>query len=122
MMLMATLFSFCCSDSPEIIEWMCKKSNKYTSPVIQNECIKLFALSVKYDSACFTIMADECTDKCNKNICIRWVGEDPQDHEDFIGLYEVDGIDANTLVHAIRDTLLYHSPSVMDSATMGLPI
>ena len=34
---------------------------------------------------------------------MRWVGEDLEDHEDFIGLYEVDGIDANSLVH---DTLL----------------
>lgn len=35
------------SDSPEIIEWMRKKTNKYTSPVIQNECLWLFELSVK---------------------------------------------------------------------------
>ena len=54
-------------------------------------------------------MADECTDKSNKEqftICMRWVGEDLQDHEDFIGLYEVDSIDAKSLVLAIRDTLL----------------
>ena len=60
------------------------------------------------DSGCFTIMADECTDKSNKEqltIYMRLVG-DLRDHEDFIGLYEVDGINANSLVHAIRDTLL----------------
>ena len=45
-------------------------------------------------------------------ICMRWVGEDPQHHEDFIGLYELDSIDANSLVHAIKDTLL----------RMGLPL
>ena len=56
------------------------------------------------DSTCFTIMADECTDKSNLLICMRWVGEDLQDH---IGLYDVDSIDANTLVHTIRDTLLH---------------
>ena len=55
------------SDSPEIIEWMRKKTNKYTSPVIQNECIQIMALRIIrqvsqniQDSACFTIMADEC--------------------------------------------------------------
>ena len=104
------------SDSPEIIEWMRKKSNKYTSPVIQNECLQIMALRIIRqvsqnirDSACYTIMADECTDKSNKEqftICMRWVGEDLQDHEDLIGLYEVDSIDAKSLVHAIRDTLL----------------
>ena len=61
------------------------------------------------DSACYAIMADECTDISNKEqftICMRWVGEDLEDHEDFIGLYQVDNIDAKSLVHAIRDTLI----------------
>ena len=54
-------------------------------------------------------MADECTDIANKEqftICIRWVGEDLQDHEDFIGLYEVAGINADCLVQSIKDALL----------------
>ena len=122
------------SDSPEIIEWMRKKTDKYTSPVIQNKCIQIMILQIIRqvsrnirDSACFTIMADECTDKSNKEqftICMRWVGEDLQDHEDFIGLYQVDGINANSLVHAIRDTLLRMglSPNVVDSVMMEPPI
>ena len=54
-------------------------------------------------------MADECTGIANKEqftINIRWVGEDLQDHEDFIGLYQVESIDANCLVFAIKDALL----------------
>ena len=54
-------------------------------------------------------MADECTDVANKEqftICMRWVGEDMQDHEDFVGLYEMAKIDANSLVRAIKDTLV----------------
>lgn len=54
-------------------------------------------------------MADECTDVANKEqftICIRWVGQDLQDHEDFIGLYEVSSINADCLTKAIKDTLL----------------
>lgn len=43
------------------------------------------------------------TNQIKSNLPFRWVGEDLQDHEDFIGVYEVD---ANSLVHAIRDTLL----------------
>jgi len=60
-------------------------------------------------AACFTVMADECTDLSNKEqftICIRWVGDDLVDHEDFIGLYQVDSINAECLTHAIKDTLL----------------
>ena len=37
------------SDSSEIVEWMHKKSNKYTSPVIQNECIKIMALRIVHE-------------------------------------------------------------------------
>lgn len=58
---------------------------------------------------CFTIMADECTDISNKEqftICIRCVTEDLQDHEYFIGVYEVENITSDCLVHALKDTLL----------------
>ena len=54
-------------------------------------------------------MADECSDVANKEqftICIRWVDQDLQDHEDFIGLYEVESISADCLTQAIKDTLL----------------
>ena len=53
-------------------------------------------------SLCFSIMADECTDIANKEqftICFGWIDSNLQDHEDFIGLYEVDNIGANCLVH-----------------------
>jgi len=46
-------------------------------------------------------LADECIDVANKDqfaICIRWVDDDLQDPEDFIGLYEVPGISADVLV------------------------
>ncbi len=55
-------------------------------------------------------MADECTDTANKEqftIVIRWVSKDLQDHEDFIGLYEVENITADSLVHTIKDVLLW---------------
>ena len=54
-------------------------------------------------------MADECTDIDNKEqftICIRWVSQDLQDYEDFIGLYEVSSINVDCLTEAIKDTLL----------------
>lgn len=71
------------------------------------------------DSACFTIM-DEYTDISNKEqftIRFRWVGDDLQDYEDFIGLYEVDSIDANFLVHAVKDTLIVVANVMMGRLT-----
>ena len=96
--------------------WLERKTDKYTSHKIQNECMQLVALYIIRnvaqnicDSACFTIMADECTDVSNKEqfvIVIRWVSEDLQERESFIGLYEADSTDANRLVHSIKDVLL----------------
>ena len=103
-------------DDPRILNWIKKKSDKYTSPQIQNEIIKLFAFQVLREIATaihtapfFTIMVDETTDVSNREqvvICIRWVSKNFDVHEDFIGLYKVDQIDAGTLVYVIKDTLL----------------
>ena len=57
------------------------------------------------ESGWYTLIADECTDISNKEqftICIRWVGEDLQVHEDFVGLYEMAEINADSLVGAIK--------------------
>ena len=100
------------NDSRHIIEWLKKKTNKYTGHDIQNECLQLLSLQIVRDisrkirsSSYFTVMADECTDVSNKEqftICMRWVDENLDDHEDFIGLYQVDNIDACTLTDAIN--------------------
>ena len=87
------------------------------SPVIQNKCLKLMALNVlrmvgkniSDSSVCFSIMADKCTDKANKEqftVCLRWAGKDLEDYEDFIGLYKVDSITADLLTFHIKDALL----------------
>ena len=107
---------------------MSKKTNNYLSHHIQNECLQIMALHILRqvskdirDSGCYTIMADECTDVANKEqftICIRWVGQDFQDHKDFIGLYEVNSINADCLTEAIKDTLLRIGGIVVVSAMM----
>ena len=93
-----------------------QETNKHTSGDIQNELLQVTALSVLRDvgssiksSGWYTIMADECTDVSNKKqlvICIRWVHADLSDHDDIIGLYHVDGINAKTLVAPNEDVLL----------------
>ena len=59
-------------------------------------------------------------------ICIRWINQNLEDHEYFIGLYEVEDITSDNLVHvhvhAIKDTLLRMNLCVSnceDSAMMG---
>ena len=118
------LFRLRAEDCPLIESWMSKKTNNYLSHHIQNEFLQIMALHILRqvskdirDSACYTIMADECTDVANKEqftICIRWVGQDLQDHEDFIGLYEVSSINADCLTEAIKDTLLQIGVKISD--------
>ena len=53
----------------------------------------------------YSIMTDEVTDSSNKEqliICLRWVDNHLNPHEDFTGLYSVD----QTLAHVIKDTLI----------------
>jgi len=54
-------------------------------------------------------LADEVTDSSNKGkfvVCIHWIDKNLQAHEDFIGIYHVDTIEANCLVERLKDTLL----------------
>ena len=82
------LFRLHAEDCPLIELWMSKKTNNYLSHHIQNECLQIMALHRQVskdirESGCYSIMADECTDVANKEqftICIRWVGQDLQDH------------------------------------------
>ena len=66
--------------------------------------------NIRESGVYFSIMADECADISNKEqftICLRWIGRDLEDHEDFIGLYQVDSITAYSLTFHIKDTLLH---------------
>ena len=38
-------------------------------------------------------------------VCLKWVDHKFEAHEDFVGLHNVDDIAADTIVHAITDTL-----------------
>ena len=103
-------------DDPWIIEWLQKRSDRYMSPVIQNEMLKIMALKViqkiaKFlqDSEFFTIMADETADASNKEqvvICMRWMDNNFEAHEEFIRMHEVNSADAGTLYQVIKDVLL----------------
>ena len=62
-----------------------------------------------FGASFYTIMCDERTDSSNREqvvLCIRWINDELEPHEDFIGLYKVDNILANTIVAVIKDSLI----------------
>ena len=90
-----------------------KKRGKYLHHDTQNEIIRLMAFIILRDIAKninnrYLIMANEVIDCSNKVfiICFRWVDKGFDIHEDFLGIYNVDNIKADTLVTVIKDVLI----------------
>ena len=93
-----------------------KGGDKYTSPEVQNEILALMSQAILrviarqlQQAEFFTIMTDECVDGANKKqlvICFRYVDENVDVHEEFIGLYECPNILANTIVARLQDVML----------------
>ena len=91
-----------------------RPTSSYTSHEIQNEIIKVMAMNVLrtimsslQTSLFVTLMMDETTDISNKEqvtFTIRWVSENLEVNEEFVGLYEVPAIDAETLAAVAKDT------------------
>ena len=104
-------------EDPNLAEWLKWKENVYTSPDIQNEIIKLMSVQVlrdvsadPQDTPFLTVMADETTDSSNQEqvtFILRQVTQDPQVHEEFLGLYHVASMDAATLIAAIKDVIIW---------------
>lgn len=102
-------------DDGRVFNWIKKKTDKYTSADMQNEMIRVMARQVLrevtaslHTTAFYTIMADETTDKSNREqvvLCLRWVSDNFDVHEEFIGMYMVEVCDAPSLVSVIRDVL-----------------
>ena len=85
----------------------------------------------------YTIMVDETTHSSTKEQCVlvlRWVDDELEPHEDFIGLYDTPAVNATNIVNIIRDVLLqlnislddcrgqcYNGASVMQGVRNGVP-
>jgi hypothetical protein len=55
------------------------------------------------------LLADETTDASNRQqlvVCIRWIDDGLQAHEDFIGLYKIDNTKASTPAESIKDVVV----------------
>ena len=57
----------------------------------------------------FSIMADEATDSSKNEqlvVFIRWVDNNFEAHEDFIGIHAAENIKSDTLATALKDILI----------------
>ena len=91
-------------DQPQLLTWLEKKKDKYVSPQIQNEILGVISTTVLKEIASairhahyFTIMVV---------ICFRSVDEGFEAHEDVVGLYQVESIKSDSIVHVLKHTLL----------------
>eukprot|EP00731_Ephydatia_muelleri_P004931 Em0002g1107a len=112
------LLKLCGESDIKLQEWMIKGRDKYLCHEAQNEMLKIMALKVLKDiglclhkSPFYTIMADETTDKTNKEqvtLVLRWMDDSNFEvHEEFIGLYEVESITSDSIVvSVVKDTLI----------------
>ena len=102
-------------DDPLLMDWIRRKTNKYTSHEIQNKILKIMARHMLHQisfgiqhSPFITVMIDETTDLSNHEqatVVIRWISESLDVHEDFLGLYQVPSIDSDTLTSVVKDSL-----------------
>ena len=109
-------------NNSKLRDWLEKKKEKYTDLHIQNEILKIMALSILRDIAkniesgvYYTIMVDEVTDAANHEqfvLWLHWVDDDLNPHEEFISLQSVPNIAADTLVAVIRDMLITMNLSI----------
>ena len=88
---------------------------KHVSHEIQNEIIKMLAFEVlrgviaDIQARLFTVIVDETADVTQHeqmSVCIRYVDNDLNSTEDFIGFYQIESTSANTLFSVLNDSLL----------------
>ena len=103
------------NDFPFLSGWLQRKNDKYTSHDIQNELVSIMAdivtrqITFRLNSAFFSILCDEYTDISNKEqltLCIRWIDEEREAQEDFLGFVNIPNIRSDTIVAAIKDLFI----------------
>ena len=114
-------------DHPFIIERL-TSTREYGSLYVhhnyQNDLINIMSKQLLrkklYDinrSRMFSLMRDEYTDASNKrqlSMCVRWIDDSLNPHEDFLGFYELPNVATNTIASAIKDSLTHFNLSLSD--------
>jgi len=104
-------------DDVHVLDWIKKKSDKYASPDVQNEMLEVMGKMVLrkiiadiQNALFYAIMVDETTDCSNQEqvvLVLHWVDDALVVHEEFIGLFSVPSISADTLTLVIKDCLQF---------------
>ena len=103
-------------DVPELLEWV--ENGRCLSHDIINELINMIGNAVlksivadlRKKSQLFSLIADESTDISNKEqlaCALRWISTTYLSvHEDFLGMYELEKTDVETITTSLKDILL----------------
>ena len=102
--------------NPKMLQWITKAACKHMHHDNQNEMLELMAHQVlrrflddTHTSPFLAVMVDETRDQSNKEqltLVLRWVSDDFTVSEEFVGLYYLSVIDAQSIVDAIKDAFL----------------
>ena len=103
-------------DDSKILEYLASKTDKHTSHQMQNEMLQVMALRILREicdlicgAAFYSIMADEVTNSSNREqvvVCLRWVDQHFEPHEEFVGLHMVDTVASDRIIAVLKDILL----------------
>ncbi len=105
-------------DIQELVAWLKRAQDRFTSPTIQNEVLEIMALAVlrkltgRISGRQYAILVDETPDISNIEqlvFCLRYVDDQLDSHENFIGLHSLESTSAKSIVQTIEDLLLKFS-------------
>lgn len=96
-------------DDPTVLK---HRTRKYTNHHIQNELLQILALGHSHKIATsmresgFSWWGHRYLNKEQLVVGLRWVDSQFEPHEEFIGLYHIEEITAETIVAVLKDTIL----------------
>ena len=103
-------------DVPEVRSWLERSTSRYTHHSIQDEMLQLYGdatlrriLDSARRSQSFAVIVDSTQDiqrTEQESICIRWVDDDIEPHEDFVGFYAVNATTGVELAKCVKDCLI----------------
>ena len=111
------LLQYKAEDDPKLASWLAGKQN-FTSPMIQNEILQIISNSIIKEIAQevqhlpvvqYSLIIDGTQDIAGieqECICIRYVGEDIDPREEFVGLYETNSTTGESIAKVATDVML----------------
>lgn len=120
----AQLLKLRSKDVPELVGWLSKVTN-FTSPESQNEMLSMLShtvlkgliATVRQQSQQYAIIMDgtqDCSGIEQESLCIRYVDDDLNPQEIFVGLYEPPDTRGTTLANIIEDVLIRFNLPIAD--------